>query len=57
LEKVLDRLKDNDPWMQLTFFLNANDRLNGSRPLDMLRSGKVEPVLEAAASYGEHGAA
>jgi hypothetical protein len=43
--------------MQLTFFLNANDRLNGSRPLDMLRSGKVEPVLEAAASYGEHGAA
>jgi len=57
LEKVLDRLQDHDPWMQLTFFLNANDRLDGSSPLDMLRSGKVEPVLEAAASYGEHGAA
>ncbi len=56
LEKVLDRLQDHDPWMQLTFFLNANDRLEGRSPLDMLRSGKVEPVLEAAASYGEQGA-
>jgi biotin operon repressor len=57
LEKVLDQLRDHDPWMQLTFFLNANDRLEGSSPLEMLRSGKVEPVLEAATSYGEHGAA
>jgi biotin operon repressor len=57
LEKVLDQLRNHDPWMQLTFFLNANDRLEGSSPLEMLRSGKVEPVLEAATSYGEHGAA
>ena len=57
LEKVLDQLRKHDPWMQLTFFLNANDRLKGSSPLEMLRSGKVEPVLEAATSYGEHGAA
>ena len=57
LENVLGRLRDHDPWMQLTFFLNANDRLDGSSPLDLLRSGKVESVLEAAASYGEHGAA
>jgi len=57
LEKVLDRLQDHDPWMQLAFFLNTNARLNGSSPLDLLRSGIVEPVLEAAASYGEQGAA
>ena len=57
LEKVLGRLRDHDPWMQLTFFLNANDRLDGNRPLDLLRSGKLEPILEAAASYGEQGAA
>jgi hypothetical protein len=57
LETVLDRLRNHDPWMQLAFFLNANDRLGGSSPLEMLRSGKVEPVLEAAASYGEQGAA
>jgi biotin operon repressor len=57
LENVLNQLRNHDPWMQLTFFLNANDRLEGSSPLAMLRSGKVEPVLEAATSYGEHGAA
>ena len=56
LEKVLRRLKDHDPWMQLTFFLNANDRLDGKSPLELLRLGEVEPVLEAAASYGEQGA-
>jgi len=57
LEKVLDQLRNHDPWMQLKFFLNANDRLEGSSPLEMLRSGKLEPVLEAATSYGEQGAA
>ncbi|MGA9914570.1 MAG: hypothetical protein WBR17_18790 [Paraburkholderia sp.] len=57
LETVLDRLRDHDPWMQLTFFLNANDRLEGSSPLEMLRCGKLKRVLEAAASYGEQGAA
>ncbi len=56
LGRVLDALRDHDPWMQLTFFVNANDRLNGSSPLEMLRSGKLEPVLQAAASYGEQGA-
>jgi hypothetical protein len=55
LEKVLGRLTDHDPWMQLTFFLNANDHLEGSSPLELLRSGQVDPVLEAAASYGEQG--
>lgn len=56
LEKILGQLRDHDPWMQLTFFLNANDRLNGNSPLELLRSGKVEPILEAAASYGQQGA-
>jgi hypothetical protein len=56
LEAALDALRAHDPWMQLAFFLNANDRLNGSSPLAMLRSGRLEPVLEAAASYGQQGA-
>jgi biotin operon repressor len=53
LERVLDALRAHDPWMQLTFFVNANDRLNGHSPLEVLRSGKLEPVLQAAASYGK----
>jgi biotin operon repressor len=57
LEKVLARLRSHDPWMQLTFFVNANDRLNGRSPLEQLRSGELEPILQAAESYGEQGAA
>lgn len=57
LENVLEQLRRHDPWMQLAFFVNGNDRLNGGSPLEALRSGRVKPVLEAAASYGEQGAA
>ncbi len=57
LEKVLHALRDHDPWMQLIFFLNANDRLNGITPLQALRAGKVEQVIQAAQAYGEQGAA
>jgi hypothetical protein len=57
LEKVLDALRSHDPWMQLIFFINGNDRLNGRSPLQLLRAGELEPVLRAAESYGEQGAA
>lgn len=57
LETVLDVLRDHDPWMQLVFFVNPNDRLEGQTPLHALRSGEVESVLGAARAYGEHGAA
>ena len=57
LAKVLDRLRSHDPWMQLNFFVNGNDRLNGRSPLEQLRSGELEPILRAAESYGEQGAA
>ena len=56
LEQVLDALREHDPWMQLSFFVNPNDRLEGRSPIEMLRSGHVERVLAAASSYGEHGA-
>jgi hypothetical protein len=39
------------------FFVTSNDRLGGQRPLDVLRQGALEPVLEAARRFGEHGAA
>jgi hypothetical protein len=57
LELVLARLRDHDPWMKLTFFINPNDRLHDASPLQALRSGKTESVLQAAESYGVHGAA
>jgi hypothetical protein len=57
LEKVLEALRDHDPWMQVTFFLNSNDRLAGMSPLDVLRAGETGRVVSAAAEFGEQGAA
>jgi hypothetical protein len=56
LERILDVLQRHDEWMKIAFMLNANTRLGGRRPLDELRTGRVETVLEAARSYGEQGA-
>ncbi len=56
LESVLAVLGDHDPLMQVVFMLNPNDRLDGQRPLDLLRAGKLNEVLTAANALGEHGA-
>jgi hypothetical protein len=57
LEIVLDELRGHDPWMQLAFFVNPNDRLDGRTPFRLLRSGELDAVVQAAKAYGEHGAA
>jgi hypothetical protein len=57
LEPVLKALARHDEWMKLAFFVNANVRLDGESPLQRLRRGDVESVLDAAQAYGEHGAA
>lgn len=49
--------KGAEGWGQLAFLLNDNDRLDGRRPIDLLREGDVSVVLEAARNFGEHGAA
>lgn len=59
LQEVLGELSDEDPWMTLQFFLRENPRLDGKRPLDVLRKKSDEglkAVLAAARTYGEHGA-
>lgn len=56
LEGCLEILQGHDPWMQARFFLSAHPQLEDRRPLDVLREGRVEPALEAARGYGEHGA-
>ncbi len=57
LEQVLKVLHGHDPWMQMAFFLNGNDRLGGDSPIELLRGGESSKVLWAAAQYGEQGAA
>ena len=53
---VLEELKSFDPWMQLAFFVNSNDRLSNKTPAAALRAGNQPEVLRAARSYGQHGA-
>lgn len=57
LERVLKALAHHDDWMKLSFFVNANSRLGSESPLKYLRRGDLQPVLDAAELYGEHGAA
>ena len=57
LESVLIALAPHDAWMQATFFVSKNPRLNDKTPIDLLGCGELREVLQAAAEYGEHGAA
>lgn len=57
LEQVLLALADHDEWMQNVFFINPNTRLGGRRPLDLLREGEIQEVLDSAREFGQHGAA
>ena len=57
--EALDALRANDVSdpMIARFFLAANNRLNGDRPLDLLRRGYTAAVLDAARAYGTQGGA
>jgi hypothetical protein len=56
LRETLKTLADQSPWIHLAFMLNANAWLDGHRPLDALRSGEFDAVLNAARQYGEQSA-
>lgn len=51
LESVLEQLSEVDPWTQVTFFLNPNLRLDNKTPLEALRMGKIDPVVNSAAAF------
>jgi hypothetical protein len=57
LEDVLQALSPHDEWMQAAFFVSKNPRLSDKTPIELLKSGDLRSVLEAAEVYGEHGAA
>ena len=57
IREVLDAFTVDDPWMRVNFMLTGDARLGGKRPIDLLRKGKIDDVVTAAAAYGEHGAA
>ena len=57
IRDVLDAFTVEDAWMRVNFMLTGDARLEGQRPIDLLRKGQTDEVVRAAAAYGEHGAA
>ena len=56
LQRALDE-GEAGPWTLTAFVLAPNSRLDGESPLEVLRRGDLQQVLQAARAYGEQGAA
>lgn len=56
VEQILSAFRVTDPWMRVNFMLTGDVRLQGQKPLDLLRNGNLADVVRAARAYGEHGA-
>lgn len=56
LKAVQEALPTRNPWTVLNFLIQSDDRLNGRRPIDALKEGKVNLAVEAARRMGEQGA-
>lgn len=56
LDRVRDCLGFTSPWAVLNFLTNPLDDLKGQKPIDLLRQGEIEPVLEVARRQGVQGA-
>ncbi|MYZ47175.1 hypothetical protein E4O86_05555 [Rhizobiales bacterium L72] len=48
LKAVRDALQTSNPWMVLNFLSRPDSRLGNRRPIDLLKSGDLERVLDAA---------
>jgi len=56
LRETQNALPTRNGFAVLNFLVNPDARLGGRRPIDLLRAGEVEPVIEAARRVGEQGA-
>ncbi|MGB3541040.1 MAG: hypothetical protein WBA42_23050 [Mesorhizobium sp.] len=56
LKAVRDALQTSNPWTVLNFLSRPDARLDNRKPVDLLRSGKLDIVIEAARRHGEQGA-
>ncbi|MEA2891482.1 MAG: hypothetical protein QOI05_2275 [Bradyrhizobium sp.] len=56
LKAVCAALPTSNPWTILNFLAHPDDRLQGRKPIDVLKAGNVELVVEAARRLGQQGA-
>jgi len=55
LKAVQSALPTRNPWAVLNFFVQPDDRLDGRRPIDVLKSGDVAAVVAAAKGIAQAG--
>lgn len=55
MKQCLRALATDNEWGAMIFFLSPRYSLDGRRPLDLLREGKVEEVVAAAHRHHHHG--
>jgi hypothetical protein len=56
LKAVRGALQTGNPWAVLNFLSRPDARLDDRKPVDLLRTGNLDIVLEAARRHGEQGA-
>ena len=56
LKAVCEVLPTSNPWTVLNFLAQPDDRLRGRKPIDVLKEGKIDLVVEAARRMGQQGA-
>lgn len=55
VSQMIDALAPHDSWQQVFFLLSPHPDLGGERPLDALRSGRIDDVLALARTYAAYG--
>ncbi|MCK4206947.1 hypothetical protein J3U99_19415 [Brucella pituitosa] len=56
LKAVRDALGTNNPWVILNFLSHPDIRLSNRKPVDLLKTGELELVIQYARRHGEQGA-
>ncbi len=56
IKAVREALGTANSWMILNFLINAEPKLNGRKPIELLKAGKMADVVEVARRVGEQGA-
>ncbi len=51
--EVLAQGRNLDDWGKVLFFVNPRESLRGRRPLDLLKKGIVQPIVDLAKTYAE----
>jgi hypothetical protein len=56
VRECLKAIATHSEWEPMIFFLSPRESLQGKRPLDLLRAGRLEEAIAAAERHGGHGA-